>query len=591
MEDPELAAMAQTKAKRERKAEPSEGDVVIGDIVFKGSSKVKVNNICTRLHQQHLKKGDILYETAEATEGGWQSLVTMKVLPGDLAETPIAGETCDTEKEAEESAAKFAIEAIMVDEEVVKAIEESKPFPPEEDRAERQRNSKRMRGSGMVEANMGPDGETKKQSLNNYILKVLPRSKKKGDIVYTTAQVQGGYQSTVKCPCLPTPLAEAEFAGEVCEIERDSEHSAAGIALTALMDDPEIQELHDKWQSKEARLGKEPELGPDGEPLPKRQKKGKAEGEKKGDAGDHSSDYTPKQLLNNCIIKIVPRSIRRGEIEYKTQQVEGGWQATLTMHCLPNALRESSFAGIVCETEKEAIHSAASIGMEAVMADDELKEMHDAGCRLTRKAQGIMTEAEQRRAEGKTSRRDKGKGKGKCPVPQEVVQITEPFASTSSSDLGNRLDGLLNGSSSKAKGKGQKCKIPEIHKAGSFETVGFELGNRLDSLQSESSLQRPSERPTGECRSQQNGSAQVMKTKAKAKAKGSPNLTPKSLTSIQPSQIQGQQEPKATLKPKSKAKVTCPEPSPDMSTPTTMSQAAEASTSWSPSDSVWKLLK
>eukprot|EP00746_Dinoflagellata_sp_MGD_P125567 gnl/MRDRNA2_/MRDRNA2_60335_c0_seq3.p1 gnl/MRDRNA2_/MRDRNA2_60335_c0~~gnl/MRDRNA2_/MRDRNA2_60335_c0_seq3.p1 ORF type:complete len:485 (-),score=88.42 gnl/MRDRNA2_/MRDRNA2_60335_c0_seq3:330-1718(-) len=203
-------------------------------------------------------------------------------------------------------------------------------------------------------------------------------------------------------------------------------------------------------------------------------------------------------------------------------------------------------------------------------------------------------DAKSTRNEGQSAEyrhRDKGKGKGKCPVPQEVVQITEPFASTSSSDLGNRLDGLLNGSSSKAKGKGQKCKIPEIHKAGSFETVGFELGNRLDSLQSESSLQRPSERPTGECRSQQNGSAQVMKTKAKAKAKGSPNLTPKSLTSIQPSQIQGQQEPKATLKPKSKAKVTCPEPSPDMSTPTTMSQAAEASTSWSPSDSVWKLLK
>jgi len=192
--------------------------------------------------------------------------------------------------------------------------------------------------------------------LNNYILKVVPRSLQKGDTVYTSSLVKGGYQCTVQCPCLPNSLAEAKFAGEVCAAERDAEHSAAGFALAAIKEDPELTALYDGWQSREERLGLEPKLGPDGEPLPKRQKKAREDNDVSvivRDTGDHSSDYTPKQLLNNAVIKIVPRSIKRGEIDYKTQEVEGGYQAQLTIHCLPTDMATAVFAGPVCSSEKE----------------------------------------------------------------------------------------------------------------------------------------------------------------------------------------------------------------------------------------------
>merc|ERR1712224_1042872 len=80
---------------------------------------------------------------------------------------------------------------------------------------------------------------------------------------------------------------------------------------------------------------------------------------------------------------------KRGEIDYKAQEVEGGWQAQLVVHCLPNAMRSAVFAGPVCNSEKEAIHGAATIGLQSIMADPQLKSLHDAGCRTARRAAGL----------------------------------------------------------------------------------------------------------------------------------------------------------------------------------------------------------
>lgn len=273
--DPELGPQAEPPAAIQDRPPiplgPQEGDLVIGEVIIRGSNKAKVSNICTRLSSDQLTQGGLHYETHEAI-GGFQSLVTLKPLPGDWANTPIAGEILPTQAEAEESAAKFAIEALQVDESILEAIKVTKGMGGSDDEC--------SGNKGATTSSVGGYVETKKLLLNNYILKVVPRALKKGDIDYKTMRVEGGYQATVQCYCLrqcdpPSPLAEAKFAGEVCASERDAVHSAAGMALEAIKVDPDIAGAYAAWLSREERLGMEPKLGADGQPLPKRQKKGK----------------------------------------------------------------------------------------------------------------------------------------------------------------------------------------------------------------------------------------------------------------------------------------------------------------------------
>jgi len=76
------------------------------------------------------------------------------------------------------------------------------------------------------------------------------------------------------------------------------------------------------------------------------------------------------------------------DVEFTTTEVDGGFQADLRIHCLPTDMRTTVFAGPLCASSREAVHGVSSIAYEAIMADPVLKEMHDAGCKITRSRDG-----------------------------------------------------------------------------------------------------------------------------------------------------------------------------------------------------------
>lgn len=91
----------------------------------------------------------------------------------------------------------------------------------------------------------------------------------------------------------------------------------------------------------------------------------------------------PKALLNNVMLKIVAGrpeggSLKKGEIAYNTTTLAPGqMQSQVIMSCLPNHLATVPFAGEVCSNERDAVNSAAAIALQNIMADPELKALHD----------------------------------------------------------------------------------------------------------------------------------------------------------------------------------------------------------------------
>mmetsp|Transcript_48851 Transcript_48851/g.106184 ORF Transcript_48851/g.106184 Transcript_48851/m.106184 type:complete len:391 (-) Transcript_48851:350-1522(-) len=77
--------------------------------------KVKLNMTCMRIARRALRKGETIYE-ARQTVGGFQATVRLTCLPGEWADKVWAGEISSAKQAAEQSAAGFALEAILADE-------------------------------------------------------------------------------------------------------------------------------------------------------------------------------------------------------------------------------------------------------------------------------------------------------------------------------------------------------------------------------------------------------------------------------------------------------------------------------------------
>jgi len=82
--------------------------------------------------------------------------------------------------------------------------------------------------------------KTNKSELNSTCSKIVRRVMAKGEIAYETYPSEGGFQATVQMSGLPEPWSSQVFAGEVRQKKADAEQSAAGYALDALKQDPDM---------------------------------------------------------------------------------------------------------------------------------------------------------------------------------------------------------------------------------------------------------------------------------------------------------------------------------------------------------------
>lgn len=73
--------------------------------------KMMLNTVCMKLAKRTLQKGDMVFEVAE-TPLGFQCTVQLPCLPGEMGQSVWAGEVAQNKKQAEQNAAKIALENV-----------------------------------------------------------------------------------------------------------------------------------------------------------------------------------------------------------------------------------------------------------------------------------------------------------------------------------------------------------------------------------------------------------------------------------------------------------------------------------------------
>lgn len=186
----------------------------------------QLNNTIQKILKRNITKPEISYNV-EKLASGFQASVEIPKMSETFSETVFVGDAKENQQEAKESAASTAINSILSDPDL-KAIHDA-PKPEKEKPPP-------------------SDGPGDKHKLRNAVLKICRTgSMKKEDMVWdTVTHEDGGYISTVTCPCLPGKWGRMKIKGNVCPDENLAEHSAAEVAYEKLMADPEMSSLHDR---------------------------------------------------------------------------------------------------------------------------------------------------------------------------------------------------------------------------------------------------------------------------------------------------------------------------------------------------------
>jgi len=211
-------------------------------------------------------------------------------------------------------------------------------------------------------------GQDAKGMLNHMCQKLKSSPVGKGDIVYCCNKVgPNQYQAVVTLMC----MEGQEFAGEVCETAKDAEKQAASQAV----------EAHSATYETCCLMG--------GPPKTKKRKTDggggvatlssliNPNGEDAGalvNAGDNPS-MTDKVKLNSVCMRIKKGPLTKGETLYASQKTTGGYQATVTLKCLPGEWAEAVWAGEVQSTKQLAEQSAATIALQMIEQNPELAEL------------------------------------------------------------------------------------------------------------------------------------------------------------------------------------------------------------------------
>eukprot|EP00401_Gymnodinium_catenatum_P042681 CAMPEP_0117538462 /NCGR_PEP_ID=MMETSP0784-20121206/42491_1 /TAXON_ID=39447 /ORGANISM="" /LENGTH=426 /DNA_ID=CAMNT_0005335077 /DNA_START=90 /DNA_END=1370 /DNA_ORIENTATION=+ len=84
---------------------------------------------------------------------------------------------------------------------------------------------------------------------------------------------------------------------------------------------------------------------------------------------------TDKVRLNSVCMRIADRALQKGDTTYECRCTPEGYQATVTLLCLPDEYSNACWAGEVKSTKQAAEQSAATIALQQIKQDARLMEM------------------------------------------------------------------------------------------------------------------------------------------------------------------------------------------------------------------------
>lgn len=191
----------------------------------------QVNQLCQRLAGKPLTKEDIVFENAALAQGSNQCTATLACMDGQ----EFAGEICKTSKEAKVSAAQQVL---------LHFADQMRQMPANAEKAPKSKKRAASDALDPAEKMARIEGTSNKGELNATYSKIIRRPTGKGEVVYTTQQVQGGFQSQVQLPGLPPPWNNESWAGEAMPKKADAEQSVAGVALATIRGDAKLMAMH-----------------------------------------------------------------------------------------------------------------------------------------------------------------------------------------------------------------------------------------------------------------------------------------------------------------------------------------------------------
>lgn len=228
----------------------------------------------------------------------------------------------------------------------------------------------------------------------------IARSVTPADIVYTVQQFPFGLQAVVKVICVDGQ----EFAGEVEAAQKNAEKSAALQALQAYGVDITgcTEWKKTKRPAEAAAQAPQPKKPKGAPPIP-------------GTPGV----VTPKGELNTLCSRISRAVMDKKSVVYEAGVVVGGgFQATVTLACLPGIWATQPFAGEVSLKKGDAEQSAATFALAALKADGE----------MMMKANEPPKARTWTGSKGGKGGKGKGGGKGHQAPPQTQIMQAQQFA-------------------------------------------------------------------------------------------------------------------------------------------------------------------
>lgn len=192
--------------------------------------KNQLNALCQRITGESMGKTDIVYDTRRQ-DGGFQATVTLVCLSGQQA----TGDVCISEKEAERSAALFALvimqsELNRTGESMEKQLHELSPV---------------LEAAACSAGINSPEELTDfavKAMMHEAIKQALDRKLDKGDIIceYENGEKSGTFVAHLRLPAVPGDIGSTVFSGRESCFRRDSHIDACVKALEAVLSDPLI---------------------------------------------------------------------------------------------------------------------------------------------------------------------------------------------------------------------------------------------------------------------------------------------------------------------------------------------------------------